>query len=151
MQGGTIGAPGSQYGTYEFSQAENEVIGKCGSRTFTWGVIQIVIAALIALVGLPGLLIGVGVSVAGKSGGALPFVFMYLLEVAFILFLGITWAKAGSALRRVVSTQGNDIPLLMDALARLGTAFLALTILTILGFVIGILALLSLAALFHSA
>jgi len=154
MQGVTRGRAGeqsaaSQYGTYEFNEAENDVIGRCGSRTLTWGIIQIVVAGVVALVGLPGLIYSFGATLAG-SPAALAFALIYLLEFALILFLGVTWTKAGSALRRVVSTQGNDISLLMDALSRVGTAFLTLTILMVVGVALALIGVVLLYTLVHS-
>jgi hypothetical protein len=119
---------------YEFSGSENAVIEACGSRTYTWGVLQTIGGGLVALLALGATVMGIGATFAGHPEGLI-MAAVSIAEAAVILFLGVTWIKAGQSLKLVVTTQGNDIPLLMDALTRLGKAFQVLTILTIVGVV----------------
>jgi hypothetical protein len=126
------------FGQYEFNQAENQVIGKAGGRIFTWGMIQTIMCALGLLLGLFTLVMGV-VALAGGTAAPLINGFILLLETGLGLYLGILYLKAGSALKGVVNTQGNDIPLLMGALSRLGTTFFVQTIIFILAIVLGLL------------
>ena len=131
VSGGGYAAPPP---SYEFNAAENAVIEKCGSRTLMWGILQTFAGALVALVALGTIVMGIGATFAGHPEGLL-MAPVSIVEAVVILFLGVTWIKAGQSLKLVVTTQGNDIPLLMDALARLGKAFFLLTILTIVGVV----------------
>jgi hypothetical protein len=99
---------------YEFKEAENIVIGGCGGRARVWGVLCVVagavqlVASLLNIVGLI------------QGNGA---IFMLPAGV-FNVVLGVYFTRAGGALKNVVSTQGNDITLMMNALRNLSRALL---------------------------
>jgi hypothetical protein len=145
------GQAAQQLGSYEFNAAENAVIGRAGSRIATWGIIQAVCGSLGIAGGLLGLLQGV-FALAQGNGGPMVSAVVLLAESGIFLFISLLILRAGGALKRVVHTQGNDVPLLMDALTRLGKAFFTQTILFLVGLgfavLMGVLALIFLAGAF---
>ena len=110
-----------QYGSYEFNDYENAVIDKAASRARTWGIISIVIGAL-QLMGALGAIL---------SPGLVVYVPMGIVQIV----VGTSFLGAGNALKAVVNTQGNDIPYVMQALEKLGSAFFVQIIVTVIGFV----------------
>jgi hypothetical protein len=110
-----MGGMGMQYGNYEFNELENGIIEKTASRAKLWGWISTVLGALQLL---------------GGSCGAIANVQMafYVPYGIVMLIVGITFIGVGNSLRSVVDTQGNDIAHMMQALQKLGSAFLIQTI-----------------------
>jgi hypothetical protein len=110
------------YGNYEFSDMENQIIDKAAGRAKTWGIISIVIGAL-QLLGTLGAI-------------ANPGLIVYLPQGIIGIIIGTTFLGAGNSLKAVVDTQGNDIPHMMTAVQKLGSAFYIQIIVTIIGVVL---------------
>jgi hypothetical protein len=126
------------YGNYEFTEAENAIIDKTASRAKTWGIISIVIGSLQLLASLGSVF---NKSLLGQAPGGI-----------VALVVGITFLGAGTSLKSVVQTQGNDIPHMMMALQKLGSAFFVQIIATILGvIVVGLIMVLAIFLLAASA
>lgn len=111
-----------QYGTYEFNEYENSVIDKAAGRMKLWGIISTVIGALQFLGSC-------GMFVDAKYATNLP-------TGIVAIVVGITFMGAGNSLKSVVTTQGNDLMHMMQALQKMGSAFLIETICTIVGFIL---------------
>jgi hypothetical protein len=110
--GGPGRAPLSE-GKYEFTGDENMRIERAGSSSAIWAVCAMVGAVLL------GTLAAVQFFFLHNRRGALLVVPLFLVcTVAGWLYLG-----TGKALKEVVTTEGNDIELLMRALDRLTRAF----------------------------
>jgi ABC-type spermidine/putrescine transport system permease subunit II len=107
-QGGT---PLSE-GQYEFNAEENMRIERAGASYSIWAVCAMVGALLL------GTLAGLQVYLHNVRGAVLVLPLFLVCAVAGWLYLG-----SGRALKQVVSTQGNDVELLMRALDRLSRAF----------------------------
>jgi len=113
---------GVTYGSYEFNDVENAVIDKTAGRAKTWGTIAIVLGALQLL---------------GAAGAVLnPALVAYLPMGIVQIVIGAQFVGAGNAMKAVVGTQGNDIPYMMQALDKLGSAFFVQIVVTILGVVL---------------
>jgi hypothetical protein len=110
------------YGNYEFTEAENAIIDKTAGRAKTWGIISIVIGGLQLLASLGAV---ANPSLLGQAPGGI-----------VALVVGISFLGAGSSLKSVVQTQGNDIPHMMLALQKIGSAFFVQIIATIIGVVL---------------
>ena len=118
-----MGMPmGAQFGNYEFNDFENQIIDKTAGRAKLWGIISTVIGAL-QLVGSCGM-------VANASYAT------YLPSGIIALVVGITFIGVGNSLKSVVQTQGNDMMHMMQAMQKLGSAFMIQIIATIIGIVL---------------
>lgn len=117
-----MGGMTPQYGTYEFNEYENSVIDKAAGRMKLWGIISTVIGALQFLGSC-------GMFVDAKYATNLP-------TGIVAIVVGITFMGAGNSLKSVVTTQGNDLMHMMQALQKMGSAFLIETICTIVGFIL---------------
>ncbi len=105
------GAPmGQGYGQYEFNAAENAVIDKCANRAKLWGTISTVIGALQVLVSC-------GAVASPNLLGQLP-------SGIVAIVMGIVFMGVGNSLKSVVNSQGNDLTHMMQALEKLGGAFM---------------------------
>lgn len=118
-----MGYPGAGYGQYEFNDYENSIVAKTAGRARLWGIISIVIGALYTLSGFlfflsPGLITNFVTGIIGIVIG--------------VVFLGV-----GSSLNSVVSSQGNDVEHMMNALNKMSTAFMIQIITTIVGVILG--------------
>src|SRR5690606_14923563 len=123
MPGGMAGMPmGAQFGNYEFNDFENSVIDKTAGRAKLWGIVSTVIGAL-QLLGSCGM-------VANASYAT------YLPSGIIALVVGITFIGVGNSLKSVVQTQGNDMMHMMQAMQKLGSAFMIQIIATIIGIVL---------------
>lgn len=125
QMGGMPGAMGmnpAQFGNYEFNDFENSVIDKTAGRAKLWGIISTVIGAL-QLLGSCGM-------VANASYAT------YLPSGIIALVVGITFIGVGNSLKSVVQTQGNDMMHMMQAMQKLGSAFMIQIIATIIGIVL---------------
>jgi len=117
-----------QYGTYEFNDYENSIIEKTASRAKLWGIISTTIGAL---------------QVVGSCGMfASPTLATYLPAGIVAIVVGVTFIGAGNSLRAVVSTQGNDLMHLMQAMQKMSTAFIIEIICAIVGFVLAVIGIL---------
>lgn len=108
---GAAGARLSE-GAYEFSGDENVSIERAGTSSTIWAVCAMVGAALL------GTLAVVQFFLDNFRGAILVVPLFLVCAVAGWLYLG-----AGRALKEVVSTEGNDVELLMRALERMAKAF----------------------------
>ncbi len=121
--GGVGGPPGGGFGgppQYEFSQRENETISRIAFWTKTLAIVMFISAGLSTI-------------------SCNIFFIVYYVVVAIFLIM------AGTALQKVVDTQGRDISKMIEALDRLSTSFLARIIvmlstvaLLVVGIVLGI-------------
>jgi hypothetical protein len=112
----------AQFGNYEFNEFENSIIDKTAGRAKLWGIISTVIGAL-QLLGSCGM-------VANASYAT------YLPSGIIALVVGITFIGVGNSLKSVVQTQGNDMMHMMQAMQKLGSAFMIQIIATIIGIVL---------------
>jgi hypothetical protein len=116
-----------QYGNYEFNEYENSVIDKAAGRAKLWGIISIVLGAL---------------QIIGSCGMfASPQLASYLPAGIVGIVVGVTFMGLGNSLKAVVTTQGNDLMHLMQAMQKMSTAFIIQIICAIVGFVLAALAL----------
>lgn len=118
---GGYGAPGP-YGTYEFNALENAILAKTASRAKQWGLISTIFGAL-QIVGSCGMV-------------AKPVLGLLLPEGVVALVVGIVFMGVGSSLESVVRTQGSDIPHLMQAMQKLGSAFTVQVVCKVIGVVL---------------
>lgn len=109
--GGASGAPLSE-GKYEFTGDENMRIDRAGASSAIWAVCAMVGAVLL------GTLAALQVYLHNVRGAVLVVPLFLVCAVAGWLYLG-----TGKALKEVVTTEGNDVELLMRALERLTRAF----------------------------
>lgn len=93
-------------GEYEFSEAENGIIGKAG----LW-------ATILAIV----MFVEAGVELLSNQN---------FISAGIYVTIGIFYLLGGKALKGVVNTEGSDVTLMMSALNKLGTAFLIRIIVT---------------------
>lgn len=118
MSAQSPGGPGGGFGPrlsegqYEFGGDENMRIDRAGTSSSIWAACAIVGALLL------GVLAGLQIFLENIRGALLLAPLFLVCATAGWLYLG-----TGKALKEVVSTQGNDIELLMRALDRLGRAF----------------------------
>src|SRR5437763_1509389 len=95
-------APRSEY---EFGGSQPETIRLLSSRMYWVGVFQAAVAAVSGLAALAEIGHGVTGAVA------------HLVGSAFLLLIAVWTIRAANAFSRVVTTEGNDIANLMDALS----------------------------------
>lgn len=113
---------GAHFGNYEFNDMENSIIDKTAGRAKLWGIISTVIGSL-QLIGSCGM-------VQNASYAT------YLPSGIIALVVGITFIGVGNSLKSVVHTQGNDMMHMMQAMQKLGSAFMIQIIATIIGIVL---------------
>ena len=126
-------APRLSEGSYEFNGEENMRIERAGSSSSVWAACAMIGAILL------GILAGLQIYLKNVRGALLVAPLFLMCAVAGWLYFG-----TGKALKEVVTTQGNDIELLMRALQRLTRAFryevittiFALVLLVVLTFVV---------------
>jgi hypothetical protein len=123
-----------QYGNYEFNDYENSVIDKTASRAKLWGIISTTIG---------------GLQIVGSCGMfASPTLATYLPAGIVAIVVGVTFIGAGNSLKSVVTTQGNDLMHLMQAMQKMSTAFIIEIICAIVGFCLAVLGMLLLMFVF---
>jgi ABC-type spermidine/putrescine transport system permease subunit II len=108
---GPPGAPPSA-GQYEFTGEQNLRIERAGTSSAVWAVCAMLGALLL------GTLAALQIYLHNVRGAVLVAPLFLICAVAGWLYLG-----TGKALKEVVTTQGNDVDLLMRALERLTRAF----------------------------
>jgi len=125
--GGAMGGmnPGA-YGNYEFNDMENAVIDKTASRAKLWGIISITIGALECM--------------ASCGAVASPGLATNLPTGIVAIVVGVSFLGVGNSLKSVVQTQGNDMMHMMQALQKMGGAFMVQIVCAIVGFVLTLLA-----------
>jgi hypothetical protein len=111
--------------SYEFTDNENATIDTTGSRARTWGIISIVVGGIYTLAGLfflmkPALIVYLGIGLAQ-------------------IFVGKSFLGAGKSMRDVVTTKGNDVPLMLQALQKFGKAFQVQIVMALLAVGLGAL------------
>jgi hypothetical protein len=130
---------------------ENQTIGTAGSRATSYGTSSMIIGIICALGAIGMIVLGVMV----PSGTGLGSELMIAAKIA--CFGGAVWfgqlaaqnlvcagfyRAAGKSLKQVVDTQGNDVALLMTALAALRKAFkveaMTVIIVQVVFFILGI-------------
>ena len=126
---------------YEFSSIENLTIDKVGGRARLCGVIALVSG----VIGLGFSVLFVVVSALGLfevSGtfSTLPIIMASTVAPTSIINLvaGFFYVKAGDSLKEVATTQGSDVPHMMDSLRRFQRAFQLESIVTGLAMALGI-------------
>ncbi len=136
VQGGFATGGGTAEG-YEFDGMENAIIDRTGKRAHTWGVISYVGAALLIVTFL--ILLAVSSSLASDAGplamvvATLAGAGLVIVGLSAVIYavLGKLYTDAGSSLRQVVISQGDDITHTMHALQKFGRAFQVEAALTI--------------------
>lgn len=116
----------SAYGNYEFNEMENSIIDKTAGRAKLWGIISITIGALECM--------------ASCGAVASPGLATNLPTGIVAIVVGISFLGVGNSLKSVVTTQGNDLMHMMQALQKMGGAFMVQIICAIVGFVLTLLA-----------
>lgn len=120
-------APGMPFGHYEFNPYENAILAKTAGRARLWGAIS-------ALLGFVQMGASCGMVARADLAAALP---LGLIGV----IVGFTFVGVGNSLRSAVDTRGNDLSHLMQALQKLGAAFMIQAVCTVLAFVMAVLVL----------
>lgn len=125
---------------YEFAPHEEVKIARLARRVRLWGIIALVFALLgaaaFALVWF--LVVGRG----AMHGGWVLASFVAMAPVLLVnAVIASLYIGAGKSLRAVVDTQREDVPHLIDALARLSGAFRIEAILGSIGLIAGAIAL----------
>lgn len=115
---------------YEFSLSEDVIIGKVGKRSRAYGIVSLITGAL---------MVAGGFIVAAAFPGTLRALGIGFLVAGFVpLISGRFYLEAGAALSSVVTTQGEDIPHMMEALGKLRGAVRIEGISVLLGFIVGL-------------
>ena len=135
-------------GTYEFNPTENLTIADVARYARLWGIISLVSGVLVFMLGIGIAIMGgaIAAATAGRgsanalsSSAAVAAVGIALIPTAIVSFIGgIFYMRSGAALRSVVDTEGNDIPLLTEAVRSLSLAFKIEAIAMAVSFVIGL-------------
>lgn len=110
---------------YELDQAQNRVVARLATRARIWGAVSLLFGVLCVAAGL------FGVSSQGED----PRTLLYLTAALPQLSVGLSFLGAGRAFGAVVTTSGNDVPLLLDAIRSLSTGLtvqIAMTVLFVL-------------------
>lgn len=123
--GAAPGMMGGTYGNYEFNDLENSIIDKTAARAKLWGIISTTIGALQCLASCG------AVANAGMAS--------YLPTGIIAIVIGVTFIGVGNSLKMVVQTQGNDLMHMMQALQKIGSAFMIQIVCAIIGFVLAVL------------
>ncbi len=114
-----------QYGNYEFNEYENSIIDKTASRAKLWGIISTTIG---------------GLELLGSCGMfASPALATYLPAGIVAIVVGVTFIGAGNSLKAVVTTQGNDMMHMMQAMQKMSTAFIIEIICALVGFALAVI------------
>jgi len=109
---------------HEFSPEQDEVIVDVTAATRAWGIVSLIVGVLNLAIG--GLL--------SRSGAA---AWTYLATGVVSLVVAGVFVDASSSLRRITTTRGHDMPHLLTALGKLGTAFKIQAVVTLLALVAG--------------
>lgn len=134
--------------TYEFNEMENATISSTARFARMWGIISVVSGVLVLILGilmvvLLGAAVAADAATSGGSSGALKPSMVVALGFSLIpaslvsIIGGIFYFISGNSLKQVAETQGNDIPLLMNAVRSLSRAFMIEAIAMVVGFILG--------------
>jgi hypothetical protein len=118
-----FGAGATAGGGYEFNADEEQIIARTARYAWLWGVVSIVIGAFALLASLQG---------SAAVLGQIP------MGIANIV-IGSFFVASARSLKSVVTTRGDDIAHLMQALRRFGVAFLIQLIMFFLAFVVALI------------
>lgn len=116
----------SGYGRYEFNDFENEVIERTANRARAWGVLAMALGGLNVI--------------AGCLAFLHPILLANLCSGVVSMVVGATFVRAGRSLSNVVTTQGDDLRHMMEALDKVGTALMVQMVTTVIGFLLAALA-----------
>jgi hypothetical protein len=137
-------APGGlATGAYEFDSFQNQQIEATASRTRMWGIVSL-IGGILGLLGTVVFVIAmVAANVVAELGerGAVvaAMVLGFLAPIALVYtVVGKLYIDSGNSLRAVVTTEGNDVQHLMQALDKLANAFRIEVIMSVIAFVLGL-------------
>jgi len=127
--------PGGATGGHEFSDADNHVIGRIGSRAWWWGLVCVITGVLgLLMLGSAWMFRG-EVIAAGVEPQYVTLFFGTITPIVLThMVIAFNYMSAGSSLKAVVETQGRDVEHLMQSLHKLGTAFM-------IEFIVGMVAL----------
>ena len=133
---------------YEFNEIENATIASTAKFARVWGWFSLISGVLLLILGLLFVFALAALLASMSSSGSMPSTLSTakigalggsLIPSAIVGIVGgIFYISSGSSLQRVVTTQGNDIPLLMDAIKTLSRAFMIEAIAMIVSFLIGL-------------
>jgi hypothetical protein len=130
---------------YEFNEGENFTIGETARYARLWGIISLVAGVLLLMMGIFAAVAFAALVPATATGSSSALVKpamvvaigVSLIPSALVSILGgVFYMNASSSLRLVVETQGNDIPLLMQAIQSLSRAFMIEAIAMVFSFVV---------------
>lgn len=115
--------------SYEFSAAENEVIGNLAQGMLTVGLVLMILGV-----------VGFAASAVSFLSAATAHTLSFdrVLESLFLLGFGYWTRDAGQAFDAVVQTKGADIPHLMRALGHLGRMYGIIRILVLVVVVLAV-------------
>ncbi|MFO0664230.1 MAG: hypothetical protein U0174_09770 [Polyangiaceae bacterium] len=111
---------GQQTGNYEFNDYENSVLMKTAGRAKLFAIVSIIMGALTTMSGC---------GFVAKPDLLLNFPSGIVAIIVGVMFLGVA-----NSLQSVAQTQGNDLAHMMQAVDKLGGAFLTQAIVSIVGF-----------------
>jgi len=114
---------------YEFTPAQNDILGKAATWIGLFSWIMMGSATLLALGGF--------LTAEASSIGA-------LIAAAIYFIIGLTFRGAATSMQAVVQTAGNDMDHLMTALDKLGSAFKVMGIVFLVGVILFVAATVSL-------
>ena len=120
--------PGAQggYGRYEFNDKENDVIARAANRTRAWGVLSMLLGGMNVI--------------AGGIAFLYPILLANLVSGVVSMVVGASFVRAARSLSSVVTTQGDDVRHMMEALDRVSTALVVQMVSTLIGFCLAALA-----------
>jgi hypothetical protein len=119
-------AAASLAGEYEFNAEQDQIIGRTARYASAWGIVSIAIGLFglfASLLALQGGVVALGQLPAGIAN----------------IVIGSFFVGTARSLRAVVETRGDDIAHLMQALRRLGVAFVIQLVMFVLAFVAALL------------
>ena len=126
---------------YEFSPQEEKKIAALANRTIGWGVVSLIISVL--MVGAFVLAWGLGLGLGKLSAAWLVVTVVASIPVLVVNgIVSLLYIGAGRSLRALIKTQNEDVPHVLDALARLSGAFRVELIVSASGILGGVAALL---------
>ncbi|MCU0681840.1 MAG: hypothetical protein MUF34_06220 [Polyangiaceae bacterium] len=109
------GAPQGGGSSFEFGPADNATIEKAAARTQLWGWASIV-------AGLTWFIINAAQLATSATGSMQPILIGFVFLVINVA-IGVIFIKGGKTMKLVVTTRGNDIQLMMNAMNGLISAF----------------------------
>lgn len=116
---------------YEFAPHEDIVIGAMATRAKLWGYLSLIAGGLMTLIGVGVMVVMRGDAKGVGAGGA-------LLAIALAPAIsGYSYVSAGGAMRRVVTSSGDDISHMMSAISSLRSAVRVEVIASVLAFCVG--------------